>query len=68
MTQKPEASKSIWTPEELGTVELVSLVLSSVPFGSVPLSTIVLVPFTSAMLTRLLFNDAALPFPRTESM
>lgn len=33
-------------------------VLPSVPFGSVPLRTIVLVPFTSAMFTRLLFNEA----------
>lgn len=37
----------------------------SVPFGSVPLRTIVLVPFTGPMCTRLLFTFV--PLPMTES-
>ena len=39
------------------------LVLLSVPFGNVPLITIVFVPFTTPTCTKLLFSAAILPFP-----
>lgn len=62
--QMLEASRKRRPTAALELVDEVSVEVS-VPFGSVPLRTIVLVPFTGPMCTRLLFTFD--PLPITES-
>ena len=74
MTQNPEFSTKAFLRAPLVLVLLLLLllllllvVLLSVPLGRVPLSTIVFVPFTFPIWTKLLFSLDGLPLPIIES-
>ena len=63
MTQYPAFSTTIFLVAALVLAPLLVLLSVSVPFGNVPLITIVFVPFTTPTCTKLLFSAAILPFP-----
>ena len=66
-TQKPEFSATAFPMAPLVVVDVAAAADVSVPFGSVPFRTTVLVPFTGPTCTRLWFCAASLPFPISES-
>lgn len=69
MSQNPEFSTKAFliAPLVLVLLLLLLVVLLSVPLGRVPLSTIVFVPLTFPIWTKLLFSLDVLPLPIIES-